>query len=148
MNKNIYLIGVCRSTPVFMDIALDCGYEIAGLYHYNDERTGQLEHGYPILGSFRDLMNKDIKDIEFMLTMGDNEIREDLYNQIISKRGGRIPSIFHPTSLVSRYAMINGVGVIIGPYSEIQADTYIDSNTIIRTNVIVCHGAHVGKNCF
>jgi len=147
MEKEIYLLGVGRSTPLAMDWVMDCGYEIAGLYHYNNERTGQIDHGYPILGSFEDLLNSDIKGKKFMLTMGDNEIREEIFNKLINK-GGIFPTIVHPKSIVSRYATISDSGVIIGPYTEIQADTNIDCNSLIRTNVVVCHGSTVGKNCF
>lgn len=147
MNREIYLLGVGRSTPVFIDLALDCGYEIMGLYHYNAERTGQMEHGYPIHGSFKDLMNMDIEGKNFMLTMGDNEIREEIYEKLISK-GGVFPTLIHPTVIVSRYATISDSGVVVGPYAEIQADTNISRNTLIRTDVVVCHGSKVGKNCF
>jgi UDP-perosamine 4-acetyltransferase len=147
MNKEVYLLGVGRSTPVFVDLALDCGYEIAGLYHYNDERTGQENHGYPILGSFDDLLNSDIKGKKFMLTMGDNENREEIYEKLIT-RGGMVPTVVHPTAIVSRFATISDSGLIVGPYTEIQADTNIGCNTIIRTNVVVCHGVNIGKNCF
>ncbi|MBR1807883.1 MAG: transferase [Paludibacteraceae bacterium] len=147
MSKKIYLLGVGRNTPVSMDLAIDCGYEIAGLYHYNDERTGQMDHGYPILGSFEDLLNSDIKGLNFMLTMGDNEIREKIFEKIMNK-GGIVPTIFHPTAILSRYAIISDCGVIAGPYTEIQADTNIGRNTIISTNVVVCHGTTIKSNCF
>ena len=40
--KNIYVLGIGHNTPVFVDLAEACGYTIAGLYHYNDDRTGQV----------------------------------------------------------------------------------------------------------
>ena len=147
VKKKIYILGVGKCTPVFIDLALDCDYEIVGLYHYNAERTGQIDHGYPILGSFEDLMNSDLRCKNFMLTMGDNEIREDIFEMLTSK-GGIVPTIIHPASVVSRYATISDRGVVVGPHAEIQADTSIESNTLIRTNVVVCHGSKVGKNCF
>lgn len=54
--KKIYALGVGHNTPVFIDLALDCGYEIVGLYHYNGDKTGEVDHGYKILGSFDDLL--------------------------------------------------------------------------------------------
>ncbi|MBQ8100868.1 MAG: transferase [Paludibacteraceae bacterium] len=147
MSKQIYLLGVGGSTPIYVDIALDCGYEIAGLYHYNDERTGQMDHGYPILGSFEDLLNSDIGGQNFMLTMGNNEIREKIFERLINKEGN-VPTIFHPTAIVSRYATISDCGVIVGPYTEIQADTNISCNTIIGTNAVVGHGTTIMSNCF
>lgn len=48
-NKEIYALGIGHNTPVFLDLAMACGYSIAGLYHYNSERTGELDHGYKSL---------------------------------------------------------------------------------------------------
>lgn len=43
--RKIYILGVGGSTLVFMDLALSCGYEIAGLYHYRNDRTGETSMG-------------------------------------------------------------------------------------------------------
>lgn len=66
-----------------IDLANACGYEVVGLYHYNNERTGQIDHGYRILGSFDDLFEQDIQDKNFLLTMGDMNIRKSLSDKII-----------------------------------------------------------------
>ena len=48
MNKEIYVLGIGHNTPVYLYLVESCGYTIKGLYHYNDERVGELDHGYPI----------------------------------------------------------------------------------------------------
>ena len=55
--KEIYALGVGHGTPIFIELAEACGYKVGGLYHYNDARTGESDHGYIILGSFNDLLN-------------------------------------------------------------------------------------------
>ena len=76
--KEIYALGVGHNTPVFLDLAIACGYTIAGLYHYNSERTGELDHGYTIIGSFDDLFAQgDLTGQSYLLTMGDNKVRTD-----------------------------------------------------------------------
>ena len=40
--KEIYALGIGHNTPVSIDLAESCGYKIAGLYHYNDTRTGEI----------------------------------------------------------------------------------------------------------
>ena len=57
--KQLYALGVGHNTPVFVDLAEQCGYNVLGLYHYNDERTGEEDHGLRILGSFDDLFSKN-----------------------------------------------------------------------------------------
>ena len=76
MNKEIYALGVGHNTPVFIDLAEACGYKVVGLYHYEAGRTGEYDHGIPILGTFKDLFDKkDLTGMNFILTMGDSRIR-------------------------------------------------------------------------
>ena len=58
MLKEIYALGVGHNTSVFINLAEACGYAIKGLYHFNDVRTGEIDHGFEILGSFEDLLSK------------------------------------------------------------------------------------------
>ena len=115
--KEIYALGVGHNTPVLLELAENCGYKIKGLYHYNENRTGEFEHGFEILGSFDDLFSKgSLNGMSFLLTMGDNEIRTNLSEKIISL-GGRVPSLIHPMSVISRFAKISPIGVYILPFS-------------------------------
>ena len=148
MNKQIYALGVGHNTPVFIDIAEQCGYEISGLYHYNDERTGEFDHGFKILGSFEDLFSeKSLEGKNFLLTMGDNNIRAQLIKRILQLKGN-IPSIIHPTAVISRFAHISQTGVYISAFTHIQADTTIEDGTVILSGVNISHTNHIGKYCF
>lgn len=74
MNKEIYVLGIGHNTPVYLDLVESCGYTIKGLYHYNDERVGELDHGYPIIGSFNDLFSlNSLEGMNFALSQGDNK---------------------------------------------------------------------------
>ena len=84
--KGIYALGVGHSTPLFIEIAEAAGWHVAGLYHYNNERTGEEDHGFKILGSFDDLYHQDIQGKCFLPTMGDMRIRRDVINNL--SRGG------------------------------------------------------------
>lgn len=147
-NKNIYVLGVGHNTPVFIDLALACGYRILGLYHYNEERTGKKDHGFDIIGSFDDLFSKkDLAGMNFLLTMGDNKIRSELSDKIIAN-GGIVPTLIHPTAIISNFATISPVGVYISPFVYVQADTEIGDNTVILSHVNISHTNKIGKNCF
>lgn len=145
--SNIYLLGIGHNTPVFMDLAEQCGFDIAGLYHYNDQRTGEIEHGYPILGSFEDLLALDnLSDMNFLLTMGDNLIRTEMAEKIRSKEG-QTPSVIHPTAVISRFAKI-AEGVVVSPFTYIQADSKIGKDTVILSGVNISHNNSIGEGCF
>jgi len=85
--KEIYALGVGHSTPLFLEIAEAAGWHVAGLYHYNEKRTGEVDHGFTILGSFDDLYRQDIQGKCFLPTMGDMKIRRDVISNL-SRRGG------------------------------------------------------------
>jgi UDP-perosamine 4-acetyltransferase len=146
--KEIYALGIGHNTPVFIDLAEACGYKIAGLYHYNDTRTGEIDHGFEIIGSFDDLFAREsLEGMNFMLTMGDNEIRAEVLAKILAL-GGNVPSMIHPTAVVSRFATISPVGVYISPFVYVQADTVVNQNTILLSHVNISHTCTIGRNCF
>ncbi len=146
--KEIYALGVGHNTPVLLELAENCGYKIKGLYHYNESRTGEFDHGFEILGSFDDLFSKRSLDgMSFLLTMGDNEIRTNLSEKIISL-GGSVPSLIHPMSIISRFANVSSVGVYILPFTFVQADSCIGKNTILLSHVNISHNTIIGNSCF
>ncbi len=107
--KEIYVLGVGHNTPVFIDLALACGYKIAGMYHYAEGRTGEIDHGFEILGSFTDLFSSERLDGKnFLLSMGDIAIRKELTEKIEAK-GGKIPTLIHPSAVISAFATIASV---------------------------------------
>ena len=148
MQKALYALGIGHNSPVFIDLALACGYSIAGLYHYNNKRTGEIDHGYEILGSFDDLFAKGtLEGMSFLLTMGDNRIRTELSDKIIAK-GGKVPTLIHPTAVISAFATISEVGVYISPYTYVQADSSVGNNTVLLSHVNISHTTHIGNSCF
>lgn len=148
MEKEVYALGIGHNSPVFIDIAEACGYRVQGLYHYNDSRTGEFDHGFKILGSFDDLFSlNSLKEMNFLLTMGDNSIREDLTKKIIEK-GGKVPSMIHPSAVISRFARISEIGVYISAFTHVQADTEIKEGTIILSGVNISHTNQIGRYCF
>lgn len=148
INKLIYALGIGHNTPVFIELAEACGYIIAGLYHYNNDRTGEDDHGYNIIGSFDDLFAKgDLSGMNFLLTMGDNKIRTEISDKIISL-GGNVPTLMHPMAVISRFAEISPVGVYISPFTYVQADSSVGSNTVLLSHVNISHTTKIGNSCF
>ncbi len=145
--KEVYILGIGGSTPVFMELALACGYTIAGLYHYNDDRTGETVYGIPVLGSFNDLYKSDLQGKMFMLSQGDISIRYEVTNKI-KELGGLIPTIIHPSATVSPYATVSDDGVIIGGGCIIQAEAEIKPHAVLWDQALVCHQSVIGNYCF
>lgn len=147
MNNEIIVLGIGATTPVFMELAINAGYKIIGLYHYNNTRIGEEIHGYKILGSFDDLFNQDITNRQIMLTMGDLYIRKELTEKI-KQKGGKLPTIIHPTAIISRFCKVSDDGVLIGPYSIVQADVTIGNGVVIRDGALICHTTTINNYVF
>lgn len=144
--KNIYILGVGNNTEVYIDLVEECGFTPAGLYHYEIGREGELLHNVPILDCNENLFKQDLTGKLFAISVGDNLVRKDLAEKIL-KGGGEIPTLIHPTAVVSKYAKISA-GVVIHAKALIQAGAIIGSNTVISYNASVTHTSTVGKSCY
>lgn len=146
-NKPIYLLGIGYGTPIFIELAEACGYHIAGLYHYNSDRTGEIDHDYKILGSFNDLLSQDLQGKNFCLTMGDMSIKQ-LVSLNITHRGGKLPTLIHPTAIISRFAEVSSCGVLVSSHCEIHNDTTIGEGCVLWPQAMVDHDCHIGEYTF
>jgi sugar O-acyltransferase (sialic acid O-acetyltransferase NeuD family) len=147
MNKDIYILGVGHNTPVYIELAEMLGYNVVGLYHYEDSRVGELVYNIPIIGSNEQLFaEKDLSERNFALSMGNNALRVTLAMEI-RKRGGIIPTLIHPTASVSKYAKI-AEGVVVHANSVVQADVEIMQDSVISFNVGVTHNSIIEKGCY
>ena len=145
--KTIFALGIGHATPFFIELAEECGYVVKGLYHYDDSRTGEFDHGFPVLGSFNDLLNSDLTGQSFVLTMSDMKIKEEISNRI-KERGGITPTLIHPTAIVSRFSSVSDSGVLICSYSEVHSDSIIEEGCVLWPKVIVGHDCHIHEYVF
>ena len=147
MNKEIYILGVGHNTPVYIELAEACGYSVKGLYHYNNERTGEIDHGVEILGFYADLYNLgDLSNKNFALSMGDNKIRVEIATKI-KELGGNLPNLIHPTAVVSRFCEM-GEGIAIHANAIVHPDTKIGNYTTMSYNTALSHNSEIGTGCY
>ena len=145
--KEIYILGIGHNTPVIMELAELCGYSIVGLYHFDASMNGTLFYDIPVLGSYDDLFKKEtLTDLCFALSMGNNQIRKNLFERILS-HNGNIPTLIHPTASISKYAKIEE-GVIVQSQAVIQAGAIIHNNSVISFNVGITHNVEINKHCY
>lgn len=144
--NDIYILGVGHNTIVYIDLAESCGYNVVGLYHYERGRTGEKYFSHDIIGDNEELFSSNLLGKQFAISVGNNEIRSCLYKRIIDS-GGSVPTIIHPSAIVSKYAQI-GSGVIIHANSVISPDVVIGDDSVISSNDLITHGSKMGTHCF
>ncbi len=145
--KTIFILGVGHNTAVLVDLAECCGYQVAGLYHYNEEKNDDSYLDIPILGSYADLFEQDsLLSKNFALSMGDNAIRASLGAKLRAK-GAYMPNLLHPQAAVSKYAEL-GHGNIVCSNATIDPNTIIKNDCIISANSIICHNSQLDDACF
>ncbi|MBD3896239.1 transferase [Halomonas sp. ML-15] len=148
MKDDIYVIGVGPYTAVIIELAQTCGYEVRGLYHYNDERNGEDFHGVEIISSVDSLLatGGDAQGKNFALSMGNNQVRLETAESIVIN-GGVIPSLIHPLAEVSPSATIEE-GVILKRNVAVQAKATIKKFSIVCDNSLICHHSIINEGCF
>lgn len=114
---------------------------MAGLYHYNENRTGETDHGFPILGFFADLLREGLTSKNFCLTMGDMAIKQSVSLNLIHR--GVIPSLIHPTAVISRFADVSPCGVLVDSYCEIDSNATVEEGCVLRPHAMVSHDSHL-----
>ena len=141
--KKIVIVGAGGHCKVVIDTIeeinkIEKTYEILGILDDNKEIKNVLN--YPILGKIESLKNFDENEA-YHIAIGHNELREKIYR---NNENREFISIKHPSSIVSKYAIIES-GSYIGAGTIINAEAYIGMGTLVNTGSIIEHDAHVGE---
>ena len=132
--KNMILIGASGHGRTVAEIAEDCGYgniSFLDLAYPNKKTVGK----WPVSGipSKENLVEADAGDI--FVAIGNNRARE---KTVIELGLGECPAMFHASSIVSRYAKING-GTLVAAGAIINTGAQIGSFVIVNTGASVDH---------
>jgi sugar O-acyltransferase (sialic acid O-acetyltransferase NeuD family) len=125
LDKKVILIGYSGHAYVVADIAIENQYNIIG---YTEKISAQYNpFNLNYAGYEREIdFFENNKDIGFIIGIGDNLIREKIYNLVTSKNAEIV-------TLISNAA-------------SISQSAKIDSGTFINRNVIINALAKIGKN--
>ena len=144
----IILVGAGGHTRSCIDvIELSRQFKIAGLIE-KDEKNGQENLGYPILGTDYDLENLRQKYSHALVTVGQIKFpatRIRLF-QLLQELDYRLPLIVSPRAYISKHAQI-GMGTIILHDAIVNANAKVGKNCIINNKALIEHDAIVGDHC-
>ena len=131
MSKSIYIYGASGHGLVVADVARACGYENI-VFLDDDKSKGFL--------TFEDI--KENRDYHIAFGIGSNQIREKLYKKV-RENGFAIPTLIHPSSIISSSAKIEE-GTVIMPNVVVNAKAYIGKCVILNSSCVVEHESIIG----
>jgi len=150
MNRNIrgeiHLLGVGHNTPVFIDLVEACGLRVAGIYHYNASKVGEVCGNKLVTGTHEQFFQADPTGKVCVLTMGDNEIRCALADRL-KDSGAIVPTLVHPLAVVSSSAHLEE-GVVVHALAVVQAGAKIGRDSVISAQSLVVHSSKIGRGCY
>lgn len=145
MNKEIFIVGAGTYGEAMYELAEMLSYEVKGFLDEDDKKQKTTIMGSSVIGKFSSLTEKEMRDKNFIVAIGNNKIRESTMTKI-NNLGGITPTLIHPNATISPSANI-GKGVYIQANAYIWTKASIGDFSIISPNVVICHHAVIGKAC-
>jgi len=147
MKNNFSIVGYSGHSFVILDSAFKLKLICTGYYDRNKKKLNPYNIDY--LGIESDIITNE----RIFITIGDNEIRRNIYEDLIKKDFISFLNIIDPTSSVSKFAFIKpdssisiGVNSVINSLAKIEAGSIINSGAIIEHEVKIGKFSHVGPN--
>ena len=144
----IILVGAGGHARSCIDvIELSGQYKIAGLVE-KDNKDGQGNLGYPILGSDNDLRALRKKYNHALVTVGQIKSPETriILFQRLQELDYQFPVIVSPRAYVSKNAQISK-GTIVLHDAMVNANAKVGKNCIINNKALIEHDALIGDHC-
>lgn len=170
--KKIVILGTGGNCIDILDTLLDINdsrgevvYECVGFLDDNIEKWNHTFHGIKVLGPLQKA--NELIDCSFVFGIGSvNNFwkRKDIFGEL-GIADNRFETIVHPTSSISRFAVIGsgtvvfqnvtitsnvrvGRNVYILPNSVISHDDLIGDFTCVAGSVCISGGVNVGQSCY
>ena len=141
----VVILGIGNYAEVMIELCEELELSIYNLYHFNSTRNGENIGDYTIAGSYQDFIDLDNKNLDVVVAIGDNLIRETWLNKM-RNLGYNTPTLIHPSAYISKSAQI-GNAVYIHPRAFVWSRSVVSNSVIISPNATISHHAKVGSGC-
>lgn len=145
MSKEIVIVGAGGHGRVCADMAEAAGFTIHGFADDNHELGDKINGHQVIANTFEDIKEHCQPGFRlFFVGIGDNGVRQKIYNMAV-ELGYDIPTILHPSAVVSRHATI-GLGTTVMAGAVVHANTDIATSCILSTNSSVDYDCTIAES--
>ena len=141
--KKILFFGNGTHLKVALEIASLNSNKIVGIVCDNPSRKKSINK-ILILGDRKYLSKVNKKNNYFIVAIGDNGTRKDIFD-FLKKKKFKFTKLIHPSAVISKNVKIKK-GTIVNANVTINSDCLIEENCIINTASIVEHDVRIGKN--
>ncbi len=142
-DRKVLLVGYSGHGIVVVDAALENNVKVIGYTEKAPKNTNLFKLEYFGDESNPDFIGWDL-DVDFLLGIGDNHLRENIFNLIVQK-GKKVITLIDSSSSISKYSVI-GEGVFINRNVTINAFAKIGNNVILNTGCIIEHECEILEN--
>jgi len=145
--KSIIIYGCGGHAKVVADIIeKNKLFRITGFIN-DDPNFEKYFLGYPVLGDKKILQKKEMRKHHVIIAIGNNKIRQNLFEKLIELRYQSITAI-HPKAIIgSRVKIDTGTvvmaGVVINPGTKIGKNVIINTGATIDHDNLIENGAHI-----
>lgn len=130
MNNNLNILGVGGHSKVVIDIALNLGINISGLYDDNQNIYGKEYNGISVLGPL-----SLIESGNAIIAIGNNKVRQTINDQLTKIKW---KTLIHPSAVIADKVEI-AEGSVVMAGAIIQPGAKIGRHCIINTGACIDH---------
>lgn len=140
--KRLAIMGASGHGKVVADCAELCGW---GEVSFFDDcwPDKQINGAWPVVGDTSSLLARLNEFDGVIVAIGNNQVRETKL-RVLSAQGAILPTLIHPSAVVSRYAVI-GAGSVLFAGAVVNVDCRIGLGAIINTGATVDHDCALGN---
>ena len=136
--SDLYILGAGGHGVVVADMALACGYTIAGFIDDNPASHGTLVLDWPVIGGRERLPAGAC----IAMGIGGNAIRRQIFHDLLAI-GCCFPVLIHPSATISAFASI-GLGSVVMPHVVVNARARVGCGCVLNTACSVDHDCALG----
>ena len=137
--STIVIFGAGGHAVSVANVAISAGYKIAYFIDVNKKADYLL--GIKIIRDISELGNKE--DYEYCIAIGDNALRERIYNELINEHNDiKFPSLIHQSAVISSFSSI-GDGTLVMPNAIVGPNSNVGKFCIINSQSSIDHDCNM-----